>query len=249
MGAYHKALHRNAYAIATQNNPQLQVKALGASWQAFEIALSDSAMKPAIGMLNDVTAGLNDLAVVTRKYPTGAKYALEGMAVGVTALGAAATAVFAASVIGKVATGIALVGRAAAGAAGGVSALEGVVARLAVATGTAGLIGPAAVALAVMKPARTESQAADDAVHHGLAIFHQPLPATSALTTVTAPPHDGPVEVNVVNHVNSRITNPRDIATGVTSHIVDQSRRPQGGYSGLDIRSDPFAAGLQAGVP
>lgn len=55
---------------------------------------------------------------------------------------------------------------------------------------------------------------------------------------------DHPVPVHVTNQLS-----PRDIATGVTGHIVNKSRQPPGGYSGLDIRSDPWSAGLQAGVP
>jgi len=90
IGAFGKAMDRDAYDIALQNNPMLRQAAFENSITAFETALGNSAMVPAIHALDSLTGALNGLTDWAQKNPTVAKMALEGLAGAVIALGTGA---------------------------------------------------------------------------------------------------------------------------------------------------------------
>lgn len=88
-GAFDKAMGRDAYDIALRNNPQLREAAFGASWNAFETSLGQTAMPQAIHALDGLTQDLNALSVWSSQHAEATRIGLEGLTGAVLGLGAA----------------------------------------------------------------------------------------------------------------------------------------------------------------
>lgn len=241
----------------TEKNAKVDLSAFGGAWQAFELALGNAALQPAIAALNALTGDLNSLSDWARKNPDGAKKALEGLAAGVGAFAAGSAAALAMGVLTgpggfiAVAAGIEALGHsltsmppwlihiisgAAAGGmvAGAPGAAVGAGVGAAVAISGSPTMnkklpsGASPTNWLLGGPFGPELQWMQD---HWL---HASKPAAPMGTN-----NGQPVAVHVTGgQVDSRVTNPGDLVHGVASGIANQSNRPPSGVTGHDLRID-----------
>jgi hypothetical protein len=272
IGAFGKAMNRDAYDIALNNNPLLRQEAFIASWQAFETALGNAAMVPAIHALEYLTGSLNHLTEWAQKNPEAAKLALEGLAGAVTALGTGA-AISALTALGGPAGKLAAVGAGALILSGNIdvlgkamNALPNWVIQAGLGAYIGGKIagGPGAFAGAVgggiwnANPFHLNEITPADAWHYlfgggkaatgGNPTDLSNAPDFSALTGPEgrsfAPPAGSTGGGGGKGPVPVVITNPGDLTRGVASGIANQSNRPQSGYTGVDPTIDAANAWL-----
>lgn len=245
------------------NNPYIKVAELEASWQAMMISIGKTDLKPAVKTLDDLSHIIDALGKFASSNPTAARVALDGLVLGFVGFNAAMAGkgiFMAGKFLVDIAKGVGKVGVAAEAAVSGVGGLAGVLETL---IGVVARLSPLAVAAGIMHPAAVGGQHGEDLLigkgglnPHRSSVNFDPadmklLPFTpfphSSLDKVTLP-HDADHGVNG-RPVNVRIINTRALLNGITGGIANQSREPQGGYSGTDLKADPFAAGSQSGLP
>jgi hypothetical protein len=114
--AYERQLKAQVGEKLTTDNPKITAEGLASSWNAFQTALGVAAMKPAVEMLDALTAELNKLAAWAQNNPDGGRKAMEGLAYGVGLFATGSAAAIGLAVLTNPASGLIVV-------AGGIEAL------------------------------------------------------------------------------------------------------------------------------
>lgn len=255
VAATEAALKRDQYAIQMGQNPEMQARSLGASYQGLQTVLGVSTIQVAAKGLGDLTGALNDLAKWCEAHAGATKVGMEMLAGALVALGAVGIVALASSFGGLTGALMAL-GAATAAGTHFFTWLDQELHRL-----FSWVHSPLTAAIDAVTGGKSENsdQILKDIHKNGVVVpwwfplptpaggRREPFPFSFGASAAAAPTagnmgnsgpkgtHDDPVVVHVQNQPS-----PSDIARGVSGWQATKANKPPTGYTGTDNRVDPF---------